>query len=584
MNDLHFSIRSMKGKHISKFFSYLNLLTSCIADWFHESNMKLSKKYTFRSRKVLLVILDGVGYSPKGPEFGNAIAGAKLPFLNQVWNQSPTLHIQAHGKAVGMPSDEDMGNSEVGHNVLGSGRIFDQGAKLVSNSIASKDIFRGQAWKEVIENVKKNNSTLHLLGLFSDGNVHAHIDHTKALILQAIEEKVSKIRLHILLDGRDVPEKSALDYLNPFETWLDSLRKNGTDIRVASGGGRMTITMDRYEADWSMVERGWAIHVKGEGRKFSSAKEAIETFRSEDPKIIDQYLPSFVIADNGNPVGKIQDKDSVVFTNFRGDRAIEISLAFTQKNFDKFDRGVLPDITYAGIMQYDGDLKLPERFLVAPPAIDRTLGEYMANSGVAQYALSETQKYGHVTYFWNGNKSGYFDQSSEEYREILSDVIPFDQSPEMKALLITEALEKALNENKQDFYRVNYANGDMVGHTGNYPATVQAMEFLDGCVEQLWKVCEKQNIVLMITADHGNADEMYQLDKKGNVEKDSQGKPVPKTSHTLNSVPFSVLDPEKKIQLNSNISDAGLANVAATILDTMGYETPEGYHSSLIQN
>ncbi|EJO70961.1 2,3-bisphosphoglycerate-independent phosphoglycerate mutase [Leptospira kirschneri str. 200801925] len=547
-------------------------------------NMKLSKKYTFRSRKVLLIILDGVGYSPKGPEFGNAIAGAKLPFLNRVWNQFPTLHLQAHGKAVGMPSDDDMGNSEVGHNVLGSGRIFDQGAKLVSNSIASGDIFNGQAWKEVIGNSKKNNSTLHLLGLFSDGNVHSHIDHTKALILRAILEKVPKIRLHILLDGRDVPEKSALDYLNPFETWLDSLRKDGTDIRIASGGGRMTITMDRYEADWSMVERGWKVHVKGEGRYFSSAKEAIETFRSEDPKIIDQYLPSFVISDNGKPVGKIQDGDSVVFTNFRGDRAIEISLAFTEKNFDKFDRGPLPNVLYAGIMQYDGDLKLPERFLVAPPAIDRTLGEYMANSNIPQYALSETQKYGHVTYFWNGNKSGYFDQNSEEYREILSDVIPFDQSPEMKALLITEALEKALNENKQDFYRVNYANGDMVGHTGNYPATVQAMEFLDGCVERLWKICEKQNIVLLITADHGNADEMFQLDKKGNVERDSHGNPIPKTSHTLNPVPISVLDPENKIRFRSNLSNPGLANVAATILDVMGYETPEGYSSSLIEN
>ncbi|PJZ52228.1 2,3-bisphosphoglycerate-independent phosphoglycerate mutase [Leptospira adleri] len=546
--------------------------------------MKLTKKYTFRSRKALLVILDGVGYSPRGAEFGNAIAGAHLPFLNRVWNQFPTIHIQAHGKAVGMPSDEDMGNSEVGHNVLGSGRIFDQGAKLVSNSIATGSIFQGHAWKEVIGNVNKNNSTLHLLGLFSDGNVHSHIDHTKALIKQAVAEKVSKIRLHILLDGRDVPEKSALDYLNPFEEWLNSFRKNGTDVKIASGGGRMTITMDRYEADWSMVERGWAVHVKGDGRKFSSAKEAIETFRTEDPKVIDQYLPSFVIAENGNPVGQISNGDSVVFTNFRGDRAIEISLAFTQKEFTKFNRGHLPDIVYAGIMQYDGDLKLPEKFLVAPPAIDRTLGEYMANSGVAQYALSETQKYGHVTYFWNGNKSGYFDQKSEEYKEIQSDVIPFDQSPEMKALLITEALEKALTENKQDFYRVNYANGDMVGHTGNYPATVKAMEFLDGCVERLWKTCEKQNIVLMITADHGNADEMYQLDKKGHVERDASGHPVPKTSHTLNSVPFSVLDPENKLNLNSKIKDPGLANVAATILDIMGYETPEGYHSSLIEN
>ncbi|XDD49948.1 2,3-bisphosphoglycerate-independent phosphoglycerate mutase [Leptospira sp. WS92.C1] len=546
--------------------------------------MKLSKKYTFRYRKTLLVILDGVGYSSRGPESGNAIAGAKLPFLNKVWNQSPTLLIQAHGKAVGMPSDEDMGNSEVGHNVLGSGRIFDQGAKLVSNSIASGDIFQRQAWKEIIANVNKKNSTLHLLGLFSDGNVHAHINHTKALISQAVFEKVSKIRLHILLDGRDVSEKSALEYLNPFEEWLSSLRNDGTDIKIASGGGRMTITMDRYEADWSMVERGWAVHVKGEGRKFSSAKEAIETFRSENPKVIDQYLPSFVISEDGNPIGKITDGDSVVFTNFRGDRAIEISLAFTEKKFDKFDRGALPDIIYAGIMQYDGDLKLPERFLVAPPEIDRTLGEYMANSGISQYALSETQKYGHVTYFWNGNKSGYFDQKSEEYREILSDVIPFDQSPEMKALLITEALEKALTENKQDFYRVNYANGDMVGHTGNYPATVKAMEFMDGCIERLWNACEKQNIVLMITADHGNADEMYQLDKKGNVEKDSKGNPVPKTSHTLNAVPFSVLDPENKLRLNSKIENPGLANVAATILDIMGYETPEGYHSSLIEN
>ncbi|MDV6235608.1 2,3-bisphosphoglycerate-independent phosphoglycerate mutase [Leptospira ellisii] len=546
--------------------------------------MNLSKKYTFRPRKALLVILDGVGYSPRGPEFGNAVAGAKLPFLNRVWNERPTLHIQAHGKAVGMPSDEDMGNSEVGHNVLGSGRIFDQGAKLVSNSIATGAIFEGQAWKETVENVKKNNSTLHLLGLFSDGNVHSHIDHTKALVTRAVSEKVPRIRLHILLDGRDVPEKSALEYLNPFESWLDEFRKNGVDVEIASGGGRMTITMDRYEADWSMVERGWKVHVLGEGRKFSSAKEAIETFRNEDPKVIDQYLPSFVVAENGNPVGRIADGDSVIFTNFRGDRAIEISLAFTEKNFDKFDRVNPPNVVYAGIMQYDGDLKLPERFLVAPPAIDRTLGQYMAQSGISQYALSETQKYGHVTYFWNGNKSGYFDEKTEQYREIPSDVIPFDQSPEMKALAITEALEKALNENEQDFYRVNYANGDMVGHTGNYPATVHAMEFMDGCIERLWKACEKQNIVLFITADHGNADEMYQLDKKGNVEKDSKGNPVPKTSHTLNRVPFSVLDPENKLGLDSKIEKPGLANVAATILDAMGYETPEGYHPSLLTN
>ncbi|PJZ68341.1 phosphoglycerate mutase (2,3-diphosphoglycerate-independent) [Leptospira perolatii] len=544
--------------------------------------MHLRKQTPFKPRKVLLVILDGVGYSPKGPEFGNAVAGARLPFLSKLWSNSPTILLKAHGRSVGMPSDEDMGNSEVGHNVLGCGRIFDQGAKLVNNSIATGALFQGQAWKDVTNNCKAKGSTLHLLGLFSDGNVHSHIDHTKALIEGAVREGLKKIRLHILLDGRDVPEKSALDYLIPFENWLEELRQAGTDIRVASGGGRMTITMDRYEADWSMVERGWKIHVLGEGRSFPNATTAIQTFRNEDPKVIDQYLPGFVIYENGNPVGKIVDGDSVVFTNFRGDRAIEISQALTQTKFDKFNRGTLPNIVYAGMMQYDGDLKLPERYLVSPPAIDRTLGEYMAKSGILQYALSETQKYGHVTFFWNGNRSGYFDQSKEEFKEIPSDVIPFDQSPEMKAELITQELERALSQNSYDFYRVNYANGDMVGHTGNYAATVKAMEFLDAKMQRLAKVCVDNKIILIVTADHGNADEMYQLDKKGNVEKDKNGLPVPKTSHTLNPVPFTVLDPVDSIRLKSNVQDAGLANVAATILDLMGYETPEGYHESLI--
>ncbi|PJZ67186.1 2,3-bisphosphoglycerate-independent phosphoglycerate mutase [Leptospira wolffii] len=544
--------------------------------------MNLKKQSPFSPRKVLFVILDGVGYTPKGPEFGNAIAGAKLPFLNRLWKESPTVYLKAHGTAVGMPSDEDMGNSEVGHNVLGCGRIFDQGAKLVSNSIAEGSLFEGKAWKEIVGNVKEKKSVLHLIGLFSDGNVHAHIDHTKALIEGAIRENVSKIRLHILLDGRDVPEKSALDYLIPFEEWLSSLRSKGTDIRIASGGGRMTITMDRYEADWSMVDRGWKIHVKGEGRFFPDAKTAIETFRKEDPAVIDQYLPSFVIAENGNPVGRISDGDSVVFTNFRGDRAIEISMAFTQSDFDKFDRGKLPAVCYAGMMQYDGDLQLPSRFLVSPPAIDRTLGEYMAKSGVSQYALSETQKYGHVTFFWNGNRSGKFDSTSEDYKEIPSDVIPFDQTPEMKAEAITKELERVLSENKHDFYRINFPNGDMVGHTGNYSATVKAMEFLDGCMSRLAEACKKSNVVLLVSADHGNADEMYQLDKKGNVQTDKSGRPVPKTSHTLNPVPFSILDPEGKLSLKKDLQEPGLANVAATILDIMGYETPEEYHPSLL--
>ncbi|BDA80131.1 putative 2,3-bisphosphoglycerate-independent phosphoglycerate mutase [Leptospira kobayashii] len=536
------------------------------------------------AKQVLLVILDGVGFTKQGVNDGNAVEAAKMPVLKNLWQTRPTLHLRAHGTAVGMPSDEDMGNSEVGHNVLGSGRIFDQGAKLVSASIDSKEMFQGPIWKKIIQNVKTNNSTLHFLGLLSDGNVHSHIDHLRAMIDVAQTEAVPKIRLHILLDGRDVPEKSALDYLTPLESHLSELKKSGLDISVASGGGRMEITMDRYEADWSMVERGWKVHVLGEGRKFASATEAIETFRKEDPNVIDQYLPSFVVADpTGKPVGSVEDGDSVIFFNFRGDRSIEISRAFTEENFAPFNRIRFPKIEFAGMMQYDGDSFIPKQYLVSPPVIDRTMGEYLVNEHVAQYAISETQKYGHVTFFWNGNKSGYFNQALETYEEVKSDVIPFDQKPEMKAKEITDTLIQAIQSHKYPFLRVNYANGDMVGHTGNMEATVKGLEYLDSCIDRLVKICKESGTVLFITADHGNADEMYQLDKKGHAQTSKDGKPVPKTSHTLNPVHFVVFDPESKIQFVEQDPNFGLANIAATVLDVLGFEAPVGYHQSLIR-
>ncbi|MGE8720822.1 2,3-bisphosphoglycerate-independent phosphoglycerate mutase [Leptospira terpstrae] len=536
------------------------------------------------TKQVVLIILDGVGFTEKGFENGNAVAKAQMPVLKGLWKTHPTVLLKAHGTAVGMPSDEDMGNSEVGHNVLGSGRIFDQGAKLVSLSIENGSLFAGPIWKKCISNCISNQSTFHFLGLFSDGNVHSHIDHLKALIDNAIKENIKKIRLHILLDGRDVPEKSALDYLNPFEEYLDTYRKDGIDIQIASGGGRMELTMDRYDADWSMVERGWNHHVEGEGRTFKSAKEAIETFRLENPSVIDQYLPGFVIGDsNGKPIGKVEDNDSVVFFNFRGDRAIEISRAFTEESLTNFNRKRFPKVEFAGMMQYDGDLFIPKQYLVAPPAIDRTMGEYFANEGVAQYALSETQKYGHVTFFWNGNKSGYFNQKLETYEEVKSDIIPFDQKPEMKAKEITDNLVLALTSHKFPFLRVNYANGDMVGHTGNMDATVRGLEYLDVCLERVKKICDETGTVLCITADHGNADEMYQLTKKGIAETAKDGKPVPKTSHTLNPVQFVLYDPKGKIKLDQNLKEKGLANVAATMMDLLGFEAPEGYHPSLIQ-
>jgi 2,3-bisphosphoglycerate-independent phosphoglycerate mutase len=404
------------------------------------------------------------------------------------------------------------------------------------------------------------------------------------MLTRAKAEGVARVRVHILLDGRDVGETSALEYVDPFETFLSTLRDKSFDVAIASGGGRMNITMDRYEADWSMVARGWAIHVRGEGRMFDSAHQAIETFRKE-AKVIDQDLPGFVVAKAGKPVGPIVDGDAVVFFNFRGDRAIELSRAFTEEKFDRFARGPRPNVTYAGMMQYDGDTKMPARFLVQPPAIDRTLGEYLAKNGVSQYAISETQKYGHVTYFWNGNRSGKFDESSETYVEITSDVVPFEQRPWMKCAEITDTLIEAIASGKYRYLRVNYANGDMVGHTGNFEAAVTAMQALDLQLARLLPVIRAANGTLMITADHGNADEMYELDKKGNVKRDKNNQTKAKTSHTLNPVPFILIAPNDNpsFRLKQELKTAGLSSLAATVLNLLGFEAPNDYDPSLIE-
>lgn len=545
--------------------------------------MKLDKSSRFApcAGPLVTVVLDGVGISPG--EDGDAVKTARTPTLDRLTADHPMIALRAHGTAVGMPSDEDMGNSEVGHNAFGAGRVFAQGAKLVAEAIASASLWKGKAWQEVT-GAAKSGGTLHFIGLFSDGNVHSHIDHLKAMLVQAKGEGVARVRIHVLLDGRDVGETSALDYVDPFEDFLSGLRGADFDVAIASGGGRMNITMDRYEADWSMVERGWAIHVRGEGRLFGSAREAIETYRSE-AKVIDQDLPGFVVARDGKPLGTILDGDAVVFFNFRGDRAIEISRAFTEAALDKFVRGPLPNVTYAGMMQYDGDTKMPARFLVEPPVIDRTLGEYLARNGIAQYAISETQKYGHVTYFWNGNRSGKFDDASETYVEILSDVVPFEQRPWMKCAEITDTLIDAVRSGKYRYLRVNYANGDMVGHTGNFEAAVTAMQCLDLQLARLVPVILEVGGTVMITADHGNADEMYELDKKGQVKRDAGGHTKAKTSHTLNPVPFVLISGESTpgYQLKQDIATPGLSNVAATILNLLGFEAPADYDPSLIE-
>ena len=546
--------------------------------------MKLQKLPSFSGARgpVLTVVMDGVGLAPAGE--GNAVAGAYTPNLTRLMETYPMLTLKAHGTAVGLPSDDDMGNSEVGHNALGSGQVFAQGAKLVSNSIESGKMFLSDTWRALIDNVKEKSSTLHFLGLFSDGNVHSHIDHLKAMLARAKEEGVSRVRIHILLDGRDVGETSALDYVRPFEQFLSSLRDERFDVCIASGGGRMSITMDRYEANWPMVEKGWQTHVLGLGRQFSSAEEAITAYRAESG-VIDQDLPAFVIAENGKAVGTVQDGDSVIFYNFRGDRSIEISRAFDERDFDKFDRVRYPEVVYAGMLEYDGDLHIPSRYLVNPPEITNTLGEALADSGIAQYAISETQKYGHVTYFWNGNKSGKFDEESETYVEIPSDVVPFEQRPWMKCAEITDALIEALRRGEHRFYRCNFPNGDMVGHTGSYAATKVSMEALDLQLGRILKVIDELGGVAILTADHGNADEMAELDKKtGLPKRGKDGSLKAKTSHTLNPVPCIFYDPLTADAYRVKTEGSfGLSNLAATVVNLLGYAAPDVWDESMIE-
>lgn len=548
--------------------------------------LKKSNCFGGVSGPVVTIVMDGVGLAPN--TVSNAVATAYTPVLDSIMEKYPTVALKAHGTAVGLPSDDDMGNSEVGHNALGAGQVFAQGAKLVTQSIESGKMFASATWQEITGNVKKNNSTLHFLGLFSDGNVHSHIDHLKAMIIRAKEEGIANIRIHILIDGRDVGETSALEYINPFEEFIAGLCDENCSIKIASGGGRMKITMDRYEANWSMVELGWRTHVLGEGRQFDSAAEAVQTYRDEY-KVIDQDLPPFVIAQNGKPVGTIEDGDSVVFFNFRGDRSIEISKTFDAPagEFDKFDRVRVPSVVFAGMLEYDGDLHIPHKYLVSPPEITETMGEYLANTGVSQYAISETQKYGHVTYFWNGNKSGKFSEELETYVEVPSDVVPFEQRPWMKCAEITDKLIEALSSGKYTYLRVNFPNGDMVGHTGSLAATRCSMEALDLQLGRILPVIDALGGVALITADHGNADEMYEMDKKsGQPKVGKDGKYKAKTSHTLNKVPciiYDNTDAKNHYTVKADNGQFGLSNVAATMVNLMGYEKPEKWDESIIE-
>jgi 2,3-bisphosphoglycerate-independent phosphoglycerate mutase len=538
-----------------------------------DATLKRLDKFEGRKGSLLLIIMDGIGVGAQ--DENNAVHLADTPVLDNLQKSDLYRSLLAHGPSVGLRTEQDMGNSEVGHNAMGSGRIFDQGSKLVTRSIETGEFFKSELWQKIEEQCIIANGTLHLLGLLSDGNVHSHLEHLFSIILYAAANGFVRVRVH----GRDVGERTAPKFLDATELLLHSINQDYIesyyDYRIASGGGRMKTTMDRYNANWDVVKRGWYAHVLGEGRYFHSAKESVLNYYSEHPYIIDQDLDPFIIVENDEPVGKIVDGDVVINFNFRGDRAIEISRAFEDEEFDEFERKYVPEVIYAGLMLYDGDLNIPKNYLVEPPKITDTLSEYICQAGIKSFAISETQKFGHVTYFWNGNRSGYFDDKLETYIEIPSERIEFDKSPEMKAFEITSKTIELLKSGEYRFGRVNFANGDMVGHTGKIDPTKKAVETVDTCIGKLLDAVKDCEGLAIITADHGNADEMYVNER---------GTKTAKTAHSRNLVPFAIYDPgyNNEYQL-TKISNAGLANIASTILNLLGYEKVQDFEPSLIE-
>ncbi|XP_072975913.1 2,3-bisphosphoglycerate-independent phosphoglycerate mutase-like [Typha angustifolia] len=538
-----------------------------------------------KGKTVAVVVLDGWGEA--NPDDFNCIYRANTPTMDSLKEGAPEKWrlIKAHGTAVGLPTDDDMGNSEVGHNALGAGRIYEQGAKLVDQALASGKIYEGEGFKYIKESFGQG--TLHLIGLLSDGGVHSRLDQLQLLLKGANEHGAKRIRVHILTDGRDVLDGTSVNFVEILENDLAKLWEKGTDARIASGGGRMHVIMDRYENDWEVVKRGWDAQVLGEAPyKFRSALEAVKKLR-ENPDANDQYLPPFVIVDDsGKAVGPIMDGDAVITFNFRADRMVMLAKALEYEKFDKFDRVRFPKIRYAGMLQYDGELKLPSHYLVSPPEIERTSGEYLVHNGIHTFACSETVKFGHVTFFWNGNRSGYFDPSMEQYVEIPSDIgITFNIRPKMKALEIGEKARDAILSGKFNQVRVNLPNGDMVGHTGDIDATVVGCGVADEAVKIILDAIKQVGGIFVVTADHGNAEDMVKRNKSGQPLLGTDGNVQILTSHTLHPVPIAIGGPglPAGVRFRKDLPNAGLANVAATLMNLHGFEAPADYEATLIE-
>ena len=522
----------------------------------------------FKGRRPLLnIILDGYGLGKK--DFTDGIFLSHKPNLDKLFSSFPTRQLFTHGHYVGLPSDKDIGGSEVGHLTIGAGTIKKQGATVIKHSIDDGSFFKLPVLVEALEQAKKG--SLHLVGLLSDGNVHSHIDHWIAIIEAADQRGVARCYLHILLDGRDTPIQSALSYIERIEALLHKInQKGGRDYRIVSGGGRETITMDR-DNNWPKVALGYQTHVKGKsGNNFASAEEAVLAFRKAQPKIIDQDLPPFNVLGPDHKVVEVKDQDSMIFVNFRSDRAIEFTQAMVEKDFKGFERPNHPTVYYAGMTIYNEDTHTPEHVIITGAKVENPFGKRILELNLNQFRLAETQKFPHVTFFFNGGYRNPLDPAKEEYFLIPSDKIPsFALKPEMQAALISKKCVELLKTNKYDYGLINFANPDMVGHTGDIEAVKKAIAAVDQAILPILDQLKAMNGLAIVTADHGNADEML-------IKNPKTQEFEPSTKHSLNPVPFVIYDPLFKTgDYSYNPANMGLANIAATNFILLGKEVPD---------
>ena len=543
--------------------------------------LKNLQQYFSGRGPLIHVVLDGWGVG--AADETNAVNKANLPVMSRLIRGCPYTQLWTHGKYVGLPNEKDMGGSEVGHMTMGAGMVMEQGPTLIQNLLQSGEFFENPVLSRIIQNCVERDTPLHLLGLLSNGNIHSHVDHTEAIIRHAFQSGIRRCYLHALLDGRDAGVQSALDFTEPFEKLFSELKgqRPGIDYAFASGGGREVITMDR-DNNWEKIETGWQIHVQGQSEnQFPSIRDAIEHFRKQNPEIIDQDIPGFVIIRNGEAVGRIEDQHALIFTNFRGDRATQFSRAFLADEFPYFERYRCPEVLFAGMTQYDQDNQIPPDYLVGTPVVEEPFGKRILELGLKQFRLSETQKFAHVTFFYNGGYREPLDPLQENYHFIASDKIPsFAERPAMKAPGISKKAVEFINSGEYQYGLINFANADMVGHTGDFQATVRAVEAVDAALDNIVRAIDAVNGLLVITADHGNADEMLISNQNETLEIS--------TKHSLNPVPFLIYDPlyngDYRLKPFGQEYNNNLSNIAATNFLLLGQAVPDDLAPSLFED